>query len=321
MSVAPEPNRPRRRFGLRLWGLMVVVLTIGLGLGWLKYRLRSQREAVDAVERAGGWIYYDYMKENSPNRRPYGPTWLNKLVGPDSLFLFSDVVEVRFLGLPKDDEPVDDSLMPYLALFSRLERLDLGDTHHVTGLGLRHIRGLTKLEVLEFPLRSQSDADLSSLANLKKLRVLRFDTGGNSNAIGDVGLRNLAGLTELEELDLTRQGRITDVGLTNLAGLTKLKFLSLGNLKVTDEGLVHLRGLTNLTRLYLYGTRVTNEGMAHVAQFQLLEYLDLNRTNVGDAGIMRLKGLQQLDSLVVGEHVTSNGRAEIMKALPRLRVY
>ena len=45
-------------FGLR--GLLLLVLVIGLWLGWAVHKARQQREAVAAVKKFGGWVHYDY---------------------------------------------------------------------------------------------------------------------------------------------------------------------------------------------------------------------------------------------------------------------
>lgn len=50
---------PRRR-ALSVRGLMILILMIGCGLGWVMHRARVQREAVEAIIRAGGEIIYDW---------------------------------------------------------------------------------------------------------------------------------------------------------------------------------------------------------------------------------------------------------------------
>jgi hypothetical protein len=53
-----------------------------------------------------------------------------------------------------------------------------------------------------------------------------------------------------------------DVGLKQLEGLTTLQELNLGYTIVTDAGLVHLKGLTNLKKLNLSHTHVNGPGLA-----------------------------------------------------------
>ena len=61
MTVKPKPlSRPwwnHPRFSLR--ALMVLVLLIGAGLGWLVRSAHVQRDAVAAVRRAGGSVSID----------------------------------------------------------------------------------------------------------------------------------------------------------------------------------------------------------------------------------------------------------------------
>lgn len=44
-------------------GLIAVVLVIGAGLGWLVRQAHIQRDAVAAIEEAGGEAYYDWEWE------------------------------------------------------------------------------------------------------------------------------------------------------------------------------------------------------------------------------------------------------------------
>jgi Leucine-rich repeat (LRR) protein len=55
---------------------------------------------------------------------------------------------------------------------------------------------------------------------------------------------------------------MTDAGLRELAGLTQLQSLSLTGTRVTDAGLKHLAGLKELQTLDLTGSRVTDAGVS-----------------------------------------------------------
>ncbi len=72
------------RFSVR--GLMVLVLVIGAGLGWLVRSTRIQREAVAAIRDAGGSVKYGWERNNGCDIRggkPWAPTWLVDLMGVD----------------------------------------------------------------------------------------------------------------------------------------------------------------------------------------------------------------------------------------------
>jgi hypothetical protein len=49
----------RRRLRISVRGLIVLVLIIGAGLGWIVQGARVQREAVSAIRRDGGVVSYD----------------------------------------------------------------------------------------------------------------------------------------------------------------------------------------------------------------------------------------------------------------------
>ena len=67
-------------------GLIVVVLVIGCWLGWLVRSARIQREAVAAIEKAGGEVHFDWEWKNGtvvPGGKPWEPARLVKLLGVD----------------------------------------------------------------------------------------------------------------------------------------------------------------------------------------------------------------------------------------------
>ena len=66
--------------------------------------------------------------------------------------------------------------------------------------------------------------------------------------IGNAGLANLKGMSELDTLELS-ETLVGDDGLQHLSQLTKLSRLLLWRTKTTSAGLVHLRKLTNLRLL------------------------------------------------------------------------
>ena len=65
-------------------------------------------------------------------------------------------------------------------------------------------------------------------------------------------------------VDFTRT-KLTDAGLKELAGLTSLQSLNLGSSQVTDAGLKGLAGLTSLQSLGLHGTQMTDAGLKELA--------------------------------------------------------
>ncbi len=91
-----RPWRSYTRFSVRV--LIVLVLAIGAGLGWLVRSARIQCEAVAAIERADGWVEYDWdWKDGQPIKDgwPLAPSWLVHALGVD---YFGRVVAVRWSG-------------------------------------------------------------------------------------------------------------------------------------------------------------------------------------------------------------------------------
>ena len=223
--TTPPPTRRRRRFlQFSLRALLVFVLLVSIGMSWFAVKLqraRRQKEAVEAIQKAGGWVKYDY-EAAFPFAEPSVPKWARKLFGDDFFF---DVVEVW-------------------------EAVNVGDDE------ARHLKVLTSLVSLDLSGGQITDAGLEDLEELTNLETLYL----TYTPITDAGLENLKGLTDLEWLGLTAT-RITDAGLGHLEGLTNLIRLEGNCTQVTDAGLEHLKGLRSLRKLNLRGTKVTPEGV------------------------------------------------------------
>jgi len=238
------------RFSVRT--LIVLVIVVGAGLGWIVRFVRStraQREAVAAIERAGGRVWYDWEQKDgnpTPFARPRVPRWLGDRVG---WYYFGDVVVVELVLVGSDAELI------HVGNLSRLERLLLFSSP-VTDDGVTHLKGLTCLQELNLSFTEVTNAGLENLKGLTGLKALHLD----STAVSDGGLVHLKGLTRLQELALGHT-RVTDAGLAQLTGLTGLRVLSLDATQVTDTGLARLKGLTELQVLGLRGTHVSDVGV------------------------------------------------------------
>jgi hypothetical protein len=83
-----------------------------------------------------------------------------------------------------------------------------------------------------------------------------------------------------------------------------------------------LAGLKSLHSLELFGTDVTDIGLKELAGVKSLRWLDLGQTQVTDAGLDDLHALESLQRLNLRyTQVTVAGVAELLKALPGLRVF
>jgi len=236
MPVKPSSKRPWYLTRISVRSLIILVLLLGGGFGWTVNtvrRGRMQRQAVAAINTAGGVVFYDC--EAIPNPVPViaRPSYRKyRARNPDVSSLrrphwsgidyFSNVVEIMLPDYLSDNE---------LALIGRFPRLEKvwcpGTAIGLTDAALAHLNGLSRLKELD----------------LSRTRIT------------DSGLFQLKGLKGLEQLNLSRT-RITDAGLAHLSGLWSLRALDLRGTEVSNAGIVYLKGLTSLRLLDLEGTDV-----------------------------------------------------------------
>jgi hypothetical protein len=67
-----RPWRTFLRFSVR--GMIVLVLVVGVSLGWLVRSARIQREAVAAIKKAGGSVYYHSEWNDDDQSGSWAPT-------------------------------------------------------------------------------------------------------------------------------------------------------------------------------------------------------------------------------------------------------
>ncbi len=177
MSETTKRRLPWFQYSLRT--LLVVVLLGSIDMSWVAARMqraRRQKEAVEAIRKLQGTVFYDYSFDTSGNEikgaQPPGPFWLRSFLGDDC---FANVTKV-FLG----------NIMPY---------------HHarVTDTDLVHLKALPQLDGLWFGECDVTDAGLGYLKALTRLETLNL--GGTK--LTDAGLKHLKGLTHLRELGLS----------------------------------------------------------------------------------------------------------------------
>jgi hypothetical protein len=205
--LAGPASRPWRRYlRLNVRGLIVLVLVIGAGLGWIVRQAHVQRDAVAAITRAGGSVMYDWEWRDAyhtPGGKPWAPRWLADLVGVDYFG------HVTYVSLNSSSTATDASIAQ-LGLLSRLQVLDL-DKSSVSDAGLAHLTGLTNLSLLDL----------------------------RGTQVTDSGLAYLKGLTSLSILYLS-DTQVTDSGLPHLKALTKLYIVLVDHTQVTDAGMQEL---------------------------------------------------------------------------------
>jgi Leucine-rich repeat (LRR) protein len=214
MTNEPIPTR-RHWFQFRLRTLLVAMLVVSLGMGWVMKQRRRIAERREGLKSA---------RSNQTEDR-IQPDW--------SLTVFGDnwpaFAKELFFG-----NDANDTMLTNLRGLIHLERLMVSSSH-VTDAGLANIQGLTNLRMLG--LGSQiSDAGVAHLRGLMRLEILML----SSSQVTDAGLQNLQRLKELKSLYLTNT-QITDAGLAYLQELSQLQLLDLNNTKVTDAGVAKLQ--------------------------------------------------------------------------------
>jgi internalin A len=224
-----HPSRRFLRFSVR--GLLALVLVIGAGLGWIVRSARIQREAVAAIERAGGRVVYDFESNNvaptpvgrraaavgklaAPVGKHATPGWLAELIGVD---YFGHVTDVWLYP----SSTANDAVFVQVGRLTRLQRLRLSQTR-LDDAGLAHLTGLTRLSELDLGSTRVTDAGVAHLKRLTNLSQLYL----YSTQVSDTGLSHMEGLTKLSELDLLGTN-VTDAGVADLqrASPTRLRII------------------------------------------------------------------------------------------------
>jgi len=206
------------QFGIR--SLLVLTVAVALPFGWLSWEMtkaKEQKEAADAIRKAGLTITYDYQCDTRgfwTTAIWNSPTWLHNWFGDDFL---SDVTGVQvpiagggdsfFDGFPPIGfKATDQDLLP-LKTFSKLRFLDLAGTR-ITDLGMAHVGEFRELQ-----------------------RLSLWCTN-----VGDKGIGHLRGLGNLRHLDIS-QTKVTNSGMVDLKDLPRLESVCLGGAAVDDNAL------------------------------------------------------------------------------------
>lgn len=234
------------------------------------------------------------------------------VLGDDMLRHIGQLGELRVLSLIATQ--TTDQGLRHLQNLSNLEELYLFATD-VTDTGLEQLRNFKRLRVLTVPCEI-GDAGMEQIAPLKELRSLA--TGYN---VTNAGLVHLRGMSHLRSLRLSAANGVTDRGLRHLAQLNALEELDLSYTNVLGTGLRHLKLSRGLWALNLCKTRVSDATVKQLMAFRHLQRLDLSYTritNVAMDSITRLRHLRQLT--LEGTEVTDVGLRKLgqLRDLERL---
>jgi hypothetical protein len=314
-------NRAHTTAGWLIPSLAVVVLlgAVTAGFFYLQWKATTQRQAVRAIHRLGGWAFYDSRYDEKGNlvaAWPRGPRWAIRLLGVDFFGTVTGVVlgpgrpveGLPDFGLIDHNIPVKDEHLAILEDLPYLEWLVLAGTQ-ITDSGLAHLRHLRRLRWLWLNDTQITDAGFEHLAQLPSLEKLYLD---GTQIEGRTALLNrFSNLCELS----VQHTRFSDHGLRQLKEVTQLKRLRLANTPCSfativevfvngqgrslEEALVltELASVDNagqIVALNLSGRQVRDEDLSLLKTFQKLQWLYLAQNPITDLGLRHLTRLPKL---------------------------
>ncbi|MBM5596001.1 LPXTG cell wall anchor domain-containing protein [Listeria seeligeri] len=178
-----------------------------------------------------------------------------------------------------------------------------------TSAGISSISGLEYMENLTgIDFTYCSVTDLTPLTNLTKLTYVDFDGNGNI-----VNLEPLAGLTNLETLNLGAFEGNSVVDISPLANLTNLKALDLAGNNIVDVSA--LSGLTNLESLDIYNNEISD--ISALSSLTKLNSLFIGANTISD--LTPLTSMQNLTTLESRGNGLVNKDLEIINSLSSLK--
>jgi hypothetical protein len=268
-------KRRRRWFRFSMRTLMVVITLLSVWLGIQVNAARRQKEAVAVILSAGGTVNYDYQLKPRPaapyragqfsvsyfsmffadhKSSPEWPTWMRDQFGDDYFRTAAQVyihLNDPIAARNAINELANLHAVKCVQLRSQVPHCQIEDSD------LNPLGELNRLERLWIIQTRATGKFLSRVRNPSSMIQLSLE----QNDIDDAAVEEIGKMTNLENLVLRENARITDAGLAHLSKLTKLKVLVLEQTGVTDAGLTDLKGLNSLTFLDLRKSRATSDGI------------------------------------------------------------
>ncbi len=187
--------------------------------------------------------------------------------------------------------------------------------------------GLRELGLRDCKVSSAIASDLAKLTRLKSLYLSRLPS------IGDELLATVAMLPELQDFSL-RRANVTDSGMSLLSRSRSLSHVLVDGVAITDEGIASLVKLPKLAALNVYAeesdegesapnpnvrTRVSDVGLEHIGKCPQLESLNIHGARVTLAGLQRLfERCPKLRFLALSRRAVDLGALEAARSLAHL---
>ena len=259
----------RRRFlQFSLNALLLCQLLCGFGVwlyqyGYVNYGLPQtrQREAGVALEQRGARVKWE----------PSKPAWLRSALG---LFIDAETlqdcisVDAQKIGLTDPD-------LKHFQHMPRLRELNLS-VNPIEGEGLKHLRGLQRLELLNlYDTAIDDDKHLRHLKDLSELRHLNIHGGPeHRDRVTHACLEHLRHLPQLRTLE--QSFSMNDTTLAALAKMPKLEIRKLRLDVVSDAGMAELPRFSQLEELRIGRAFIEKDGLKYLAQLPNLRKLALS---------------------------------------------
>jgi beta-lactamase regulating signal transducer with metallopeptidase domain/5-hydroxyisourate hydrolase-like protein (transthyretin family) len=259
----------------------------------------TEREAAALIRQLGGWYKVDsdnhVVEVNMVfHEGPGGRRYDNDRTDTDeALRAVSAFPRLKRLFLHKG-QATDDGMLS-LTKLSDLEIFMVWDALKITDAGVRHLAGLTKLEVINLSNGQLTDSSLAVFGQMPGLKTLSLQ----GNSFSDEGLKHLAGLKGLRGLavGMSRQP-ITDAGVQSLSGLTALESLDLQGASLTDKGVAALKNMKEMRSLDMNSPAITDGSVEYLFGMTKLKNLFIPNTRLTEKGVERLLTLPELKSFL-----------------------
>jgi ankyrin repeat protein len=151
-----------------------------------------------------------------------------------------------------------------------------------------------------------SDSEWETIVDvMAEKKIAELDGSGQ---VTDRALERLAALTDLRRLNCGGTKHLTDAGMKHLARLPQLEELDLSDYpggQISDRGLEALRDLPELRRIQMcWQSGISDTGVSNLRFCDRLESVDLLGSTTGDGAIVALAGKRKLRQFKTGRQVT-----------------
>ena len=174
----------RLRFQFSIRSMLLLMVVVATACGWLTAamnRARKQQVAVEAIEKAGGDVGYDWeigAFHLGSGPEPPGPAWLRRMLGHHFLASVA-AAEVH---------DVTHGMLKPLSVLTQLQNRDVRRPN-VGDAGVQQLKDSLQLQVFCLVDYNATDGGLERLKGLSQLQSLAF----SGIKVSDAGLRHSRG--------------------------------------------------------------------------------------------------------------------------------